>query len=339
MSAPGWETLRPEAMPQGGLPLVVVAGPTASGKSALAAHLAAELHGTVVNADSMQVYAGLAVLAAQPGPEELELAPHRLYGTLDPSERCTVARWLDLAVAEIAAIRAEARLPILVGGTGLYLRALLEGLADVPEIPAAVRAEGERRRAALGTPALHAELATLDPAAHVRLQPGDSLRVLRAWEVATATGTPLSVWQAAHPPLRPLPAETRVSAFVSMPDKPPLYAACDRRLELMLEQGAWDEVTALLARDLDPELPAMKAQGVPELAAALRGETSRAVALEGAQRETRRYAKRQLTWFRHQLLGAQLPLLHGCYVRRAQFSVREDLAFCTKTLHKAWGRT
>lgn len=336
----GWHSLRQGAPAAGSLPLVAIVGPTASGKSALAALLAAELGGTVINADSMQIYRDLPVLTAQPGAEERALAPHRLYGVLDAAERCSVARWLELAATAIDAVRAEGRLPILVGGTGLYVHALLEGLADVPPVPEAVAVEARRRAAAEGCASLHAELQVLDPAAFLRLHAGDTQRVVRAWEVATATGRPLSAWQAEHPPLRLLPEETAAHAFVLMPDKPPLYAACDRRLEAMLEQGAIEEVAALMARQLGSDLPAMKAQGVPELAAYLAGRMSRAEALAAAQRETRRYAKRQLTWFRHRLLGRagdvrELPLLHGCHVLTQQFSERDSLAFCTKMLHNA----
>ncbi len=282
-------------------PVVVLGGPTASGKSAIALVLGERLNGTVINADAMQVYRELAILTARPRPEDLARVPHELYGVLSAAERCTVARWRGLALDAIAAAQREKRLPIVVGGTGLYLKALMEGLADVPDIPAGVRAEAQARHAALGGAGFHAELARLDPEMASRLKPGDTQRVIRAWEVITATGRSLAAFQQV-PPAAPA---LRFVALRLLPPRDALYAACDARCRRMLDEGALDEVRALAALELDPDLPAMKAVGVRELMRCLAGELSRAAALQRFQQTTRNYAKRQLTWFRHQMPDAQ----------------------------------
>ncbi len=284
--------------------VVLVAGPTASGKSALALVLAEALGGVVINADSMQVYRELRILTARPGAAEEARAPHRLYGVLPAAEACSAARWRALAVAEIAAARETARPPILVGGTGLYFRALTQGLAPVPRIPAEVRAEARARHARLGGPAFHAQLAKRDPATARGLAPGDEQRLIRAWEVIEATGIPLAEWQR-----RPSPGESFSGPILSLVLAPPragLYAACDARFTRMVAGGALDEVAALDALGLDPSLPAMKALGVPELRRHLGGELSLDEAIAAAQKATRNYAKRQLTWFRHQMAGARV---------------------------------
>lgn len=277
---------------------VILAGPTASGKSGLALRLAEEFGGVVINADSMQVYGVLRVLTARPGPEDEARAPHRLYGILPPSELCSAGRWRALAVAECQAAWAAGKLPVVVGGTGLYLRSLSQGLSPIPDIPDAVRAAARALFAELGNDAFHARLAERDPAMAARLHPGNSQRLTRAWEVLEATGRSLADWQAE-------PAADRVDAeFATLLIAPPrdeLYRSCDRRFRAMIGQGALDEVRALTALDLDPALPAMKALGVPELAAHLRGELPLDEAVARAQQATRNYAKRQLTWFRHQL--------------------------------------
>ena len=276
------------------MPLIVVAGPTASGKSALALALAERFRGVVINADAMQVYRELRVLTARPGPADEARAPHRLYGVLALAEACSAARWRALAVAEIAAARAAGRLPIVTGGTGLYLDVLLRGIAPVPPIPAEVMAAAARRRARLGAAAFHAALVARDPEA-ARLAPGDSQRTLRAWAVIEATGVPLGVWQ------RRAPAEPGEPArvFLLAPPRHLLYARCDARFVCMVEAGALAEVAAL--GDLDPALPGMKAVGVGALRRHLAGEITLAEAVAAAQKATRRYAKRQLTWFRHRL--------------------------------------
>jgi tRNA dimethylallyltransferase len=277
--------------------LVVVAGPTASGKSALALALAEEFSGTIINADSMQVYRDLAVLTAQPGAAERARAPHRLYGAIDAAEPCSAGRWRGLALAEIAAARQQGRRPILTGGTGLYLRALIEGLAPVPPVPLSIRAEARALHGRLGGLAFRDALAAFDPEAAARLDPGDTQRLIRAYEVVMATGRPLSAWQRAR---QPVPALT-AAAIVLLPPRPALFAACDARFLAMMREGAIAEVEALLERGLDPALPAMKAVGVGELGAFLAGRSTRGQAIAAAQQATRRYAKRQYTWFRHQL--------------------------------------
>jgi tRNA dimethylallyltransferase len=297
-----------------GKTIILVAGPTASGKSALALALAQEFAGTIVNADSMQVYRDLRVLTARPGAAEENLAPHRLYGLIDAAESCSAGRWRDLALAAIAEARDSGRVPILVGGTGLYLQALLNGLAEVPAIPPEERAAARALHAELGGAVFHARLAALDPAAAARLAPGDSQRLIRAYEVVRATGRPLAAWQREAAATGP---ELRVAAVLLMPPRAPLYAACNERFAAMLERGAAAEVKALLARSLPAALPAMKAVGVREIAAWLAGNATREKALAAAQQATRNYAKRQYTWLRHRLLETEL--LHRLTLE-AQFS-------------------
>ena len=278
-------------------PIVMVAGPTGSGKSALALALAEHFGGTVINADSQQVYRGLAVLSAAPDPAAMARVPHRLYGIIDPGENCSAGRWLDLAQAEIGAAAAAGRLPILVGGTGLYLEALLKGLAELPPIPPETRAAAQALYAQLGGAEFRVALAQLDPEAATRLPDNDRQRLTRAYEVATATGVALSEWQRRQgpPPLR------RAAAVVLLPPRAALYAACDARVLQMIDAGAALEVRALLQRGLAPTLPAMKAVGVRELGAFLAGQVSYAEAIAAMQQATRQYAKRQYTWFRRRL--------------------------------------
>ena len=275
--------------------VVVIAGPTASGKSGVALALAERCDGAIINADALQVYRELAILTARPDAAALARAPHHLYGVLAASEPCSAARWRALALDAIAAV--VPRLPIVVGGTGLYLRALLRGLAPLPPVPAAIRAAAAARRQALGADAFHREVAARDPAMAARLPPGDTQRLIRAWEIVEATGRPWSEWIAA--PDEPPPSGLRFDVMVVAPPRAALYRAIDHRLETMLEQGALDEVRALL--DLDPALPIHKALGARELARHLRGELALPEALAAAQQATRRYAKRQMTWLRHQL--------------------------------------
>lgn len=279
--------------------MILVAGPTATGKSALAADLAESLDGTVINADSMQVYEALRVLTARPGPDLLERAPHRLYGVLSGDQPCSAGRWRDMALAEIGAAEAAGRVPIVVGGTGLYLEALSAGIADMPPIPAAIRAAVRTRLEGEGPAGLHAALAARDPAMAARLEPGDSQRVMRAWEVLEATGRSLAEWQAA---MATPPAHLRFHRVLVLPPRRDVYAAGDRRFPAMVEAGAAAEVRALRDRGYDPGLPVMKAIGVPELGAWLDGQLSRDAAIARAQTATRHYAKRQMTWFRNRLL-------------------------------------
>jgi len=277
---------------------VILGGTTASGKSALALAIAREFGGTVINADSLQVYRELPILTAQPMTAVRAALPHRLYGILPVTERCSAAHWATLARAAIDAALAEGRLPIVVGGTGLYLRSLLQGLAPVPEIPAAVREAARQRLAELGKAAFHAELARRDPRMAARIRPSDPQRMVRAWEVMAATGRSLAGWQAEQ--AGPGPNDRlRFLTLVLMPAREQLYAACDARFRAMVEQGALAEAAAL--QSLDPGLPAFKALGLRELIGHVRGETSLEAAIAAAQQATRRYAKRQMTWFRHQV--------------------------------------
>jgi tRNA dimethylallyltransferase len=280
-------------------PVIVIAGPTASGKSALALELAAALRGTIINADSLQSYRDLHILSARPEEAAIAGVPHRLYGFLDAAERGSVGRWRALALGEIAAAHAAGRLPIVVGGTGLYIRALQHGLAAVPPIPAAIRAEAAELYRTLGGAGLRERLAALDPAGAARLPPGDRQRLTRAFEVVYTTGVPLSEWQARTATASPY----RFASVLLAPPREALYAACDARFRAMIAHGGLDEAAALGSRGLDPTLPAMKAVGVPELLRHLRGESLFDEAIEEGQRATRRYAKRQMTWFRHQMVA------------------------------------
>ena len=276
---------------------MAVAGPTASGKSALALALAERQGGWIINADALQVYRDLSVLSARPGAAEEARAPHRLYGTIDAAERCSVGRWLALARREIAAARAAGARPILCGGTGLYLKALQEGLAEIPPVAAEIEAEERAALDAEGGVARLALLALGDAATAARLVPGDSQRIVRALAVLRATGRPLSQWQADTVGGEPL------QWIVLLPPREALRQAVADRWRAMLAAGALDEVRRLLARGLDPALPAMKAVGVAELARVLRGETGLDEASRLAIDRTRQYVKRQTTWLRTQVLA------------------------------------
>jgi tRNA dimethylallyltransferase len=278
---------------------ILLAGPTASGKSALALDLAEALGGTIINTDSMQVYRDLRVITARPTPAEEARVPHRLYGYRDAAENCSVGLWFADAGKALEETRAEGRLPIFVGGTGLYFKALTRGLAAVPPTPADIRAAVRARLEAEGSEALHAELARRDPASAERLSPRDRARVARALEVLMATGRSLADWH--RDGLPPLVApEEAISVFLA-PDRADLYARIDARFAAMLAEGAIDEVDRLAARKLAPLLPAMKAHGVPWLIRHRAGEITLEEAGEEARKDTRHYAKRQFTWFRHQL--------------------------------------
>jgi tRNA dimethylallyltransferase len=278
---------------------ILIAGPTASGKSALALKLAERLGGTIVNADSMQVYRDLRVITARPTPAEEACVPHRLYGHVDAAENYSVGRWCVDARAAIGECARESRLPIVVGGTGLYFKALTRGLAAVPPVPADIRAGVRERLKTEGLAPLYAELARRDPASAQRIMPGDRARIARALEVLLSTGRSLADWhREGMPPA--LDAARAVRIFLN-PERASLYRHIEERFDLMLAAGALEEVDALRARQLDPALPAMKAHGVPWLIRHLAGEIALAQAAEGAKRDTRRYTKRQATWFRHQL--------------------------------------
>jgi tRNA dimethylallyltransferase len=275
------------------LKVALIAGPTASGKSALALRLADFLPATLINMDASQVYRDLRVLSARPSEAEEAAAPHQLFGYLDGTESCSAARWAADAKAAIAESAAVGRLPILVGGTGLYLRTLLDGIAPVPEIDPQVRADIR----ALAVRDAYAALSREDPAAAARLSPNDTTRVARALEVVRSTGRPLADWQ--KDKLGGIGDQIDLIPMILLPPRDWLYARCDARLVQMMDAGL-DEVAALLARGLDPDLPVMRAIGVPELADHLAGRLSRDAALAAAQMATRNYAKRQFTWFRNQ---------------------------------------
>ncbi|GAA0459126.1 tRNA (adenosine(37)-N6)-dimethylallyltransferase MiaA [Microbacterium terregens] len=275
--------------------VALIAGPTASGKSALAIAVAERYRGTVINADSAQVYRDLRVLSARPSAEEEAQVPHRLFGHVDGGEDYSAARWAAEARVAIDAALAEGRLPVLVGGTGLYLRTLLDGIAPVPEIDPAIRTEVR----ALPVAEAHAALARLDPQAAGRLRASDTTRVARALEVVRSTGRPLAQWQAARE--GGIADRIDLVPLILLPDRAWLVERCDRRLEAMFAGGAIGEVAALLAReDLSPDAPVRRAIGVPQIAACLRGEITREQALAESRLATRQYAKRQYTWFRNQ---------------------------------------
>lgn len=275
----------------------LIGGPTASGKTAIALRLAREIGGEVVNADSIQLYADLTHLSARPNPEETSEAPHHLFGVADGAQAWSAGRWLRAALSLIGDIRARGRSPVLVGGTGLYFRSLTEGLADIPLAPPEIRTEAGAMFQTLGEAAFRAHLGEIDPAAAARIAPGDRQRLVRAWEVYLSAGRPLSDLQAAT--LAPLAPDAWRGVVIDLP-RAALYARCDARLAAMFDTGAPEEVSALIARGLDPALPVMRALGLREIAAWQAGEMSRPDALAAAQQETRRYAKRQSTWFRNQ---------------------------------------
>jgi tRNA dimethylallyltransferase len=278
---------------------VLIAGPTASGKSALALTLAEATGGVIVNADSMQVYRDLRVLTARPTRGEEAVVPHRLYGHVDAAVNFSAGAWVADAAKVLAEARWQNRLPIFVGGSGLYFKALTRGLSAVPPIPPDVREDVRARLARDGVEALHATLTQRDPASAERLKPRDRIRIARALEVVEATGRSLTEWhREGLPPLLPPGAFTAV--FLS-PERDELYARIDARFDAMLKAGALDEVAALASRKLDPLLPAMKAHGVPALIRHVDGELTLEQAAVIGRADTRHYAKRQFTWFRHQL--------------------------------------
>jgi tRNA dimethylallyltransferase len=278
---------------------LLIAGPTASGKSALALAVAERTGGVVVNADSMQVYRDLRVLTARPSEAEERRAPHRLYGHVDAAENYSAGRWVSDAAAVLDEAREAGRTPIFVGGTGLYFRALLQGFAAIPPVPADVRANVREEAEGATTEALYARLAAQDARSAAGLRPSDRQRILRALEVFAATGRALAEWQ--EKPGAPLLRTEEVEAVFLSVDRAELRARIDARFDAMLATGALEEVRRLMARRLDPAVPAMKAHGVPWLIRYLRGEISLDEAVAGGKADTRAYARRQETWFRHQL--------------------------------------
>ena len=275
-------------------PVALIAGPTASGKSELALRLAEATGGAIVNADSAQVYRHLPILSAAPSPGDLVRAEHRLYGVRDGAEPCSAADWAALAKVEVSSLHEEGRLPILVGGTGLYLRTLLDGIAPVPSIDPAVRAEVRAASVAENL----AALMPLDPVAAATLNPGDTTRIARALEVVKSTGRPVADWQKKLE--GGIGNDIELRPLVLLPPRPWLNERCDLRFAAMVEQGAVAEVEKLLERKLDPQLPVMRAIGVREIAAYLVGDFTKAQAIDAGQQATRRYAKRQYTWFSRQ---------------------------------------
>ncbi|MDV7337960.1 tRNA (adenosine(37)-N6)-dimethylallyltransferase MiaA [Terasakiella sp. A23] len=291
-------------------PVIVIGGPTASGKSATALDIAREFDGVIINADSMQIYDGLRVVTARPSVEDEALAPHRLYGVMDPSETCSAGYWEKLCVAEIENVWAEGKLPVVTGGTGLYIKTLVEGISQLPPIPEEIRTQIRRRADEDGIEVLYAELQAKDSEMAARLKPRDAQRICRALEVLEATGTSLAVLQRE---IKPEPAlDAAFMTDVIMPPRDILYKRCDMRFDLMLEEGAIEEVTALDKLKLDGKLPIMKALGVPELLSYVRGEATLEEARDLAQMQTRRFAKRQCTWFRNQI--------KQCEIHSAQYS-------------------
>lgn len=299
--------------------LALIAGPTASGKSDLAVRLAlaeqaAGRSAVVINADSAQVYADLAILSARPEPDEMRGVSHRLFGAWDGAQACSAADWAAAARTEIARAHEAGTLPILVGGTGLYIRTLLDGIAPIPPIDPDIRAQVRALPVAQAWAALSRE----DPERAARLAPADITRIARALEVVRSTGRPLADWQAERE--GGIGDAVRVSAVVLMPDRPWLYERCDRRFAAMWQHGAIEEVRALLARRLDPELPVMRAIGVREIAAFLSGDMDAESAIASGQQATRNYAKRQYTWLRHQMPATWPRLAIENYIDKADIA-------------------
>jgi tRNA dimethylallyltransferase len=297
---------------------LLVAGPTASGKSALALALAERLNGTIINTDSMQVYRELRVLTARPTPDEEARIPHALYGVRPAGQPGSVAWWRAEALAAMRTAHQQDRLPILTGGTGMYFACLTQGLADIPDPGPHARAEARALLAQLGAAGLHARLVAVDPATAGQLQPNDGQRIARAWEVWRGTGTGLATWRARRGETAPW----RFTAVLLDPPREELRAAIASRFAAMLAEGALDEVRALLAQHLDPALPVMRAHGVPELSAYLRNETTLDEAGRRTALVTGQYTKRQATWFRHHALAERTHMIHARFRDLAQVSQR-----------------
>ena len=292
---------------------VLIAGPTASGKSQLALLLAEELEplggATIINSDSMQVYRDLRLLTARPSREDELRVPHRLYGVFSGHRRCSAGRWCELAADSIAEAQAAGRTPIVVGGTGLYFQALVEGLAPVPDIPAAVRNRGRARLCELGNSRFHEELSARDPAMASRIRPSDQQRMLRAWEVVETTGVSLADWQnrQTRPQVPPgnLALPSQFAKILLSQPRESLYQRCDLRFDRMIAAGVVEEVRTLLSLEVPASHPIMKAVGVREIARHLAGEITLDMAVAAGQQATRRYAKRQMTWFRSRMVEWQ----------------------------------
>ncbi len=281
----------------------IIAGPTASGKSSKALELAGEVNGVIINADSVQIYDGLPILTAQPSEKDKDAALHRLYGALHPNEVCSAGNWREMAEPLIEEVLEEGRTPIIVGGSGLYIKALTEGLSPIPGIPEDIRTASVQKQQELGNPAFHAALEKRDPAMAKRLHPHNTARLIRAWEVLEATGRSLADWQKEtrlHPP-----AHWRFEIDVILPERQILRERCDARFESMLGEGALEEVENFSQKieegHVRTGVPLTKALGFQALCSYVKGGLSKAQAIEKAQAETRQYAKKQVTWFRHQI--------------------------------------
>lgn len=285
-------------MPQ----VFVLYGPTASGKTGLAVQLAKHFDFEVINCDTMQMYHDLQVITARPTQQEMEGIPHHLYGTWAAKDRGTGPRWIEDTLPVLADVLSRGKAPLLVGGTGMYLKLLMEGFSTIPEIPDEIKEEGRARLTEIGNAQFYAELCALDSQVKDKLDPGNSQRLCRTWEVITATGQSIYDWQAQNPPQKPAPYNYTVLALGQ--DRQWIYDRVDTRFEQMMSQGAMEEVAALAEKNLDPSLPIMRAHGVPELIALQRGQMTHEEAITQAQRNTRHYVKRQLTWLRQQLTQA-----------------------------------
>ena len=283
--------------------IFIIGGPTASGKSALAMELAVKHQGVIINADSMQIYDGLPVLTAQPSAEDKSTHPHELYGALHPNESCSAGNWREMVEPLIEQTLVKGKAPIIVGGSGLYINALIKGLSPIPDMPEDIRAAASAKQKELGNPAFHAELAKRDPVMAERLEPYNTARLVRAWEVLEATGKSLAEWQK-MPRLGP-PENWQFDITLVMPERETLYGRCNSRLEWMLENGALEELEefnqSIEQGDIKADALLTHALGAEPLTAYLNGTMSKAEAIEKAQGETRQYAKRQVTWFRHQI--------------------------------------
>ena len=281
-------------------PILIVAGPTASGKSSLALAAADKYNGVIINCDAMQVYRELRLITARPSSEDEAKVSHKLYGVIPAAEACSAGIWRELAVAEIETCWRADRLPIVTGGTGLYIKALMEGLTDIPEIPREIRGEVTERRDQIGPEAFRQELAKFDPVSAERLNPTDSQRMIRAYEVYLGTERSLTDWHQVAPTTPPL--EANYQSIIFEPPRDELYAKCEARFDWMIDTGVLDEVHALMELNLEPSLPVMKALGVPELIAHLRDDITLEDAVIAVKQATRHYAKRQMTWFRGQIV-------------------------------------
>jgi tRNA dimethylallyltransferase len=281
----------------------IIGGPTASGKSATALKLAEQYDGVIINCDSMQIYNGLSILTAQPPPEDLAQAPHLLYGTLHPNEACSAGNWREMVEPIITDVLSQGKTPIICGGSGLYIRALTDGLSPIPDIPDDIRSAASAKQQELGNPAFYDALKQRDPIMAERLHPDHTARLVRAWEVLEATGKSLAEWQ--ELPLLAPPENWEFGVTLVMPERDVLYDRCNKRFTWMLDNGALEQLSefnqAIEAGEISPHALLNNALGVKPLTAYMKGEISKEDAIKRGQADTRHYAKRQVTWFRHQV--------------------------------------